>query len=57
MNGTETFSATSPFHTQGIADKQTARTHYLGGRQLIVHPKSHFEGTTNYQVSHCKLSW
>ena len=50
MDRTETMRATTPYHTQGVADKNTARTHYLGGRELVVYSKGNFDGTTNYQV-------
>ena len=50
MESTQPFEYTTPYHTQGIADKTAARTHYLGGREVVLHPTSHFEGTTNYQV-------
>ena len=50
MESMQTRQVTTPFHTQGLTSKIDARTHYLGGRELVVHPRSHFEGTTNYQV-------
>jgi hypothetical protein len=50
MDQTRQAETTTPFHTLGIASKVDARTHYLGGRELVVHPQSHFEGTTTYHV-------
>ena len=50
MQGTRSLEVGTPYHTTTISNKETARTHYLGGRELVPHPGAKFEGSTLYQV-------
>lgn len=56
MQGTRTMELGTPYHTSTISNKETARTHYLGGRELVPHSGPRFEGATLYQVPNCCVS-
>jgi hypothetical protein len=48
---TETLQLTTPFHTAGVTNKDLARTHYLGGRQIGLYTGPRFDATSTNKVS------